>query len=176
MDQLFQLWQDLHTVDVSSCWSQKPQKKTTRKCCTEAAEVDGAAAANSCFLESELVPKQLNSTNIGPCCCVWSGWRRWSAVSAGGQMLWPGWSASPGQVEAPYTTPAGETSSAAPLKVKQLEDGGHVLLFDPIVSCLHSTWNNSALTATEQQHVWKSSLLENKTLLHNIREGSRRSS
>lgn len=51
-------------------------------------------------------------------------WKRWSTVLRGGQMLWAGWSASPGQVEAPYTTHAGGMSSAALSKVTHLEDGG----------------------------------------------------
>lgn len=51
-------------------------------------------------------------------------WKRWSTVLRGGQMLWAGWSASPGQVVAPYTTHAGGMSSAALSKVTHLEDGG----------------------------------------------------
>lgn len=44
-------------------------------------------------------------------------WKRWSPVLRRGQMLWTGWFVSPGQVEALYTTHAGEMSSAAPPKV-----------------------------------------------------------
>lgn len=67
-------------------------------------------------------------------CCFLSAWRRSSAASGADRKLLSGWSASPGPVEAPPTTRAGETSWTAPWKVTNLK---YIKYIKYIIHLLH---------------------------------------